>query len=164
MFNNIGEKIKVVAQFITWLGIIASVLICLVLASTGGDESIGLGCVFLIVGCIGSWLSSLLLYGFGQLIENSDIIASKYNSSRLSEADENAYKNDPDYKSTKKDERTFEQIVESSNLSNEQKKQINDLKEWLDGDLIDVTDCCKRIRQIASNQPEEIITKIISKL
>ena len=47
MFDNIVGKIKAVAQVVTWLVIIASLL------------------------------SSLALYGFGQLIENTDIIAGR---------------------------------------------------------------------------------------
>ena len=33
----------------------------------------------MVVGPIVAWFSSWLLYGFGQLVENSDIIAAEYN-------------------------------------------------------------------------------------
>ena len=36
------------------------------------------GWLVIIVGSLSSWVSSFTLYGFGQLIENTDIISSKY--------------------------------------------------------------------------------------
>ncbi len=164
MFKNIGSKIKNVAEFFTWIGIIVSIIVFLISISMGSDESIAIGFIILIIGCLGSWLSSLVLYGFGQLVENSDVMAGKRTSSRLSEVNENSYKNDPYYKASEPDERTFEQVVENANLSNEQKNRIKELRKLLDDDLIDLTDCCKRIRQIAQNQPEEFIIKLIAKL
>lgn len=171
MYENVGGKIKGVAKTFTVIGIIISVLLFIVLmipageaAEEGSEAALILPFVVLIIGCIISWLSSLVLYGFGQLVENSDIIAGKRNYSRLSEVNEDSYKNDPYYKASEPDERTFEQVLEDSNLSNEQKKRIKELREWLDDDLIDLTDCCKRIRKITSDQPEEIIVKIIAKL
>ena len=86
MFKNIGGKIKGVAQFVTWLGIMASVVIFLILK----NDNVLLGFVLLIVGCVGSWLSSLCLYGFGQLIENSDIIAESSKQRQLSESEDDS--------------------------------------------------------------------------
>lgn len=63
MFDNIGGKIKIVAQFITWLGIVASIIGFFILSMN--DDSVMLAFIVLIAGCIGSWLSSLTLYGFG---------------------------------------------------------------------------------------------------
>lgn len=166
MFKNIGSKIKNVAQFFTWVGIIISIVVFLMLISKGSDESIGMGFIILIIGCFGSWLSSLVLYGFGQLVENSDIIAQK--SSRphltLTEVNKDSYKKDPYYQVSDKDERTFEQVVDDSNLTYEQKNKIKELKDWLNDDIIDVTNFCQRLRQVASNQPTELINKLISKL
>ncbi len=75
MFNNIGGKIKGLATFICWLGIIGSVLGGIALVMILGDEmSIVVGIIVAIVGSLLSWIGSFLLYGFGQLIYNSDII------------------------------------------------------------------------------------------
>lgn len=83
MYNNVGRTIMTVARIITWLGIIVSfILFCLTLSDGDGVRN-RLAFVILIIGCIGSWLSSLILYGFGQLIENSDIIAKKYGNESL---------------------------------------------------------------------------------
>ena len=80
MFNyeNIGNKIKGLAQMTFVVEAIAAVIIGIALMAT--DEDLILyGLLVLIVGPIIAWVSSWLLYGFGQLVENSDIIAAEYN-------------------------------------------------------------------------------------
>lgn len=80
MFNyeNIGNKIKGLAQMVFVVEAIAAVITGIALMAT--DEDLILyGLLVLIVGPIIAWVSSWLLYGFGQLIENSDIIAEEYN-------------------------------------------------------------------------------------
>ncbi len=70
MFDNIGGKIKTLAQVICWLGIIASVI-------TGFSMwrySFGSGLLMMILGGLSSWVGSFLIYGLGQLIENSDTL------------------------------------------------------------------------------------------
>lgn len=75
MFRNIGAKIKGIAQFITWIGIIPTIVLFCILASSGEGRFVAIGFVILIIGVIISWLSSILLYAFGHLVENSDTIA-----------------------------------------------------------------------------------------
>ena len=80
MFNyeNIGDKIKGLAQMVFVVEAIAAVITGIALMAT--DEDLILyGLLVLIVGPIIAWVSSWLLYGFGQLVENSDIIAAEYN-------------------------------------------------------------------------------------
>ena len=69
MFNNIGEKIKSVAVVVTIIGIAVSFLYGGWLIFTG---SWLFGVCTIIIGSISSWLASLVLYGFGQLVSNSD--------------------------------------------------------------------------------------------
>ena len=80
MFNyeNIGDKIKGLAQMAFVVEAIAAVITGIALMAS--DEDLILyGLLVLIAGPIIAWVSSWLLYGFGQLIENSDIIAEEYN-------------------------------------------------------------------------------------
>ena len=67
MFNNIGGKIKGLAEVLCALGIIASVIIGL------GMKNASMILVFLIIagGSLISWISSFVLYGFGELIETA---------------------------------------------------------------------------------------------
>ena len=74
MFNNIGGKIKTLARVICWIGIIASVV--------GGigmmvmdEDMIIFGLLTIPVGALMSWIGSFMLYGFGELVENSAVLA-----------------------------------------------------------------------------------------
>ena len=82
MFNNIGAKIKVLAQVWAWIGIIVSVIVgfYLIIQGSGvhrggGGEVVGVGIGILIGGALWSWISSWGLYGFGELIEKTTEIA-----------------------------------------------------------------------------------------
>ena len=79
MFNNIGRKIKALAKVICWAGILSSVLIGFSAVSSINDEVAGFISLVSIIGfgSFGSWVGSLAFYGFGELIENSAIIAGK---------------------------------------------------------------------------------------
>ena len=86
MFDNIGSKIKTVAATIAWLGIIGSIIIGSVMIKEANDSYypsvMGAwgGWLVMIVGSLSSWVSSFTLYGFGQLIENTDIISAEFES------------------------------------------------------------------------------------
>lgn len=88
MWNNIGHKIKVLAKVICWIGIILSVLIGILAIGTGGalraygysyntGSNILTGILIIVLGALGSWLGSLTLYGFGELIERTVCIDAK---------------------------------------------------------------------------------------
>lgn len=80
MFDNIGGKIKGLAKTVCWIGIGISVFIGFVFVIIGAENSYGsddnvlapLGMFIMLGGSFLSWIGSFLLYGFGQLIENSD--------------------------------------------------------------------------------------------
>ncbi|MBO5453544.1 MAG: SHOCT domain-containing protein [Clostridia bacterium] len=79
MFSNIGGKIKTVAAIVAWVGIIASVVsgfICIAV----DDDLILVGLLIAVVGSLISWVSSFVLYGYGQLIQNTDkMVGNVYN-------------------------------------------------------------------------------------
>ena len=64
MFNNIGGKIKAVASICARVGIILSCLIGFIFLFF--DALIGI--LIAGIGSLCSWISSFLLYGFGELI------------------------------------------------------------------------------------------------
>lgn len=77
MFDNIGAKIKSVAKIIAWIGIIAGVIYGGVVMLDFGQINVitilaGLS-IMVVIG-VASWLSSLTMYGFGQLIEDTSEI------------------------------------------------------------------------------------------
>ena len=88
-FENIGKKIKSLAVFITWVGIIASFIggmIVAVMIAIGelGMDDVGvllriaialIVCILIFfAGWLFSWVSTFILYGFGQLVHNTDIL------------------------------------------------------------------------------------------
>ncbi len=75
MFDNTGEKIKVLAKVIFVLGIISAVISGIYLM-TGGGIAVLYGFMTVIGGALGSWIVSIFIYGFGQIITNTDSISS----------------------------------------------------------------------------------------
>ena len=73
MFDNIGGKIKTLAKVVCWVGIVACIFVGIKLISAG-DALALIGIITAIVGSFLCWINSFLLLGFGQLVENSDII------------------------------------------------------------------------------------------
>lgn len=71
MFTNIGGKIKKLTVFMMILNIISSIILGIYLIYLQGIT----GVLVLVFGPIFSWISSFILYGFGELIELTDEIA-----------------------------------------------------------------------------------------
>lgn len=78
MYTNIGGKIKGLAHSIAWIGIILSLIFGIVLMV----EVFLTGLLIMGLGVLVSWVSTLLLYGFGQLIENTDILVEEARKKR----------------------------------------------------------------------------------
>ncbi len=90
MYNNIGGKIKGLTKVIAVLGALAPIAIGLGLMFND-DDTFFLGLVIIVVGCLISWISSWLLYGFGDLIENTALIARNTQAMYMNEyANQNA--------------------------------------------------------------------------
>ncbi len=76
-YDNIGEKIKDWAKWVFAVEAIAAVIIGIVLISQDEDLLL-VGLLVMVLGPIVAWVSSWILYGYGQLIENSDLIAAEH--------------------------------------------------------------------------------------
>lgn len=70
MFENLGPKIKTIAKIWLWISIALSVIFCIFSFYYTGRTSICL--LTLLVGICISIFNSVILSGFGQLVENSD--------------------------------------------------------------------------------------------
>lgn len=85
MYSNIGRKIRKLAVFNAIIGILASVALGIFLVAEGMDSYYGIGdsltvtgIAVTVFGSLLSWVVTFLLYGFGRLVENSDIVAAQY--------------------------------------------------------------------------------------
>ena len=72
MFDDIGGKIKIIGQIFCWVGIACAVIAGALCIAYGQTVS---GLLIAMVGSLVAWISSIMIYGFGQLVQNSDIIA-----------------------------------------------------------------------------------------
>ncbi len=79
MFNNIGRKIKMLAEVLCWIGITVSVLAAVLLFVSGVTEdnphAVLFGLLLVVLGPLLSWIGSFLLYGFGELVTKTSRIA-----------------------------------------------------------------------------------------
>lgn len=66
VFDNSGSKLKSVAQALCWIGIILSSILGII---TMFQAQFFAGLIRMIAGILSSWIGSLALYGFGELIE-----------------------------------------------------------------------------------------------
>lgn len=114
MYDNIGGKIKGLAK---WVCIIGSIIMAIPGISfiMQGEDFILVGILLLVLGPVICWISSWMLYGFGELIEktsnieqivlskeclNSEYILEKfYKGGIITEEEYNRYKVDIDQKS-----------------------------------------------------------------
>lgn len=81
MFDNIGGKIKGLAAVCTGLGMAASVIGGIIMM-TISESMVLLGFLVIVIGCLGSWISSLCLYGFGEMIDKICKIEEKLQESQ----------------------------------------------------------------------------------
>ena len=71
IYKNVGAKIKGLANFVAWIGIICSVIAGIFVMCLDEDMILA-GFLIIALGAFISWLSNILLYGYGQMIDNSD--------------------------------------------------------------------------------------------
>ena len=75
MYENIGGKIKGLAQTLCIIEAAVAMIYGLVLMGQDDDLAV-LGFLVMVLGSLFAWISSWLLYGFGELIEKTSEIAS----------------------------------------------------------------------------------------
>lgn len=77
MFENIGGKLKVAAKVITVIGIaFFSLMFLLSLPAAFDAHGDGIALLFgalitWVVGCLASWVGSFVMYGIGEVIDNT---------------------------------------------------------------------------------------------
>ena len=74
MFENIGGKLKAAALGVFILEIIGTVAASIFAAIKSGGFDFVMFLIVLVVGIVVSYLSVVMLYAFGELVENSAII------------------------------------------------------------------------------------------
>lgn len=112
-FNNIGKKIKTMAKISFYLLSVLFLFYGILLIIKTDNDILGL--LWLILGPIISWISSFVLYGFGQLVDNSDKLIA------LKEVPNNDIQNNKKAKTTHLENTT----IGSNIKSNKEIEEIN---------------------------------------
>ncbi len=73
MFDDIGDKLKSLAVLLLLLSIAAALILFFMMM----QESLFMGIVCMVAAAGGGLVSAMLIYGFGELVENSAIIKDK---------------------------------------------------------------------------------------
>ena len=121
MFDNIGGKIKGLAKFNFGLGMSGSIIFGVMCLSAIMRDSANAGKAFIVgmVICLGgtllAWLSSLTLYGFGELIEKVCLIEKYLRLQRKKE------------KSKKQDTQLPKESVEPNEAKKSNSEYMNEL-------------------------------------
>lgn len=90
----VGHKIKMLAEILRVLGIIISVIIGLYFF----NSNLAFGIIYIVVGCVVTFISSLCLYGFGELIVETT--ANRDTNDRILEILESKYAKEQDHEPT----------------------------------------------------------------
>lgn len=70
MFSNIGGKIKATAKVSCWILIVLFSIMGIIQMAT---NAVLAGFITIVAGALSAWVGSFVLYGFGELVENSCI-------------------------------------------------------------------------------------------
>jgi len=73
VFKNVGNKIKILAQVMFYLMLAGAAIGGLALIASD-DDLIAIGLAIIAGGFIFAWLSSVFIYGFGELIDKTAAI------------------------------------------------------------------------------------------
>ena len=84
MYYNIGGKIKVLARIVCAIGIIAALLtaVGLWINNSSFHPTMAAGLTILLAGSVATYVTSLFIYGFGELIESTSKIRSMMEQDR----------------------------------------------------------------------------------
>jgi len=91
MFDNIGSKIKKLAIIIAICGFVISILYGIITIILAPPAFLS-GLFIIAIGCVSSWLGSFFTYGFGELVENSAIMAGKTTEEKNKKVEIKKYK------------------------------------------------------------------------
>ena len=85
MYNDIGKKIKTFAKVQFVIEAIAAIIVAIILWVDGPRASEVIGWIVFFVGPVFAWISSWVLYGFGELIDKTCDIKKILNGEKIEE-------------------------------------------------------------------------------
>lgn len=128
LFEKTGHKIKVISEVVFVLDVIACIIFTIILH----DEMYYAALIF-FCGPLVAWIINLIIYGFGEIIENSSIIAKSCNESPSSFPNARSNMNMPQNSRPVNNNQNFVQIpndIRLQNLENLHAKKLITEKEY----------------------------------
>lgn len=126
MFENIGRKIKGLTKIICWVGIIASVVAAIAMMSMGDDILLVIGIIMLVVGPIMSWVSSFIMYGFGELVDRTTSVEQILSGGQPMSS--GSYPTSSGSRPTSEGSRPLRPMVDPSKFEQDRKEQLEKLR------------------------------------
>ena len=106
MYDNIGGQIKGLAKAVFIVEAIAAVITGIALMASD-EDMIPIGLLVMVVGPLVAWVSSWLLYGFGELIDKVCEIATNTKTSRNASTSSNNQEHQEHIENSEKIAATF---------------------------------------------------------
>ncbi len=82
MYKNVGKQIKDLASIAALIEAIASVVTGVILACIDIDDFWWIGLIIIVGGLLVAWLSNLILYAYGELVDKTSLIESYLHTSK----------------------------------------------------------------------------------
>ena len=82
MYKNVGKQIKDLASIVALIEAVASVITGIIVACIDFEDMWWIGAIIIAGGLLFSWLSNLILYAFGELVDKTSLIESYLNTNK----------------------------------------------------------------------------------
>ena len=83
MYNNVGKQIKNLASIIAIVEAVASVITGIIVACIDFEYMWWIGLIIIVGGLLVAWLSNLILYAYGELVDKTSLIESYLNTNKV---------------------------------------------------------------------------------
>lgn len=74
MYKNVGGKIKGQSKTVAIIEAFLTLIMASSFMFTDDEKMVGVGVLVIVIGCLAAWVSSWLLYGFGEIVEKVCLI------------------------------------------------------------------------------------------
>lgn len=82
MYNDVGKQIKNLASIIAIIEAISSAITGIIVAFIDFDDMWWIGLIIIVGGLFVAWISNLILYAYGELVDKTSTIESYLNTNK----------------------------------------------------------------------------------
>lgn len=137
MFNNIGGKIKNIAKYVCYVEIACCIIAGIAMMLM--ENFLG-GIAIALLGSAAAWLASVTMYGFGQLIENTDKLVAQSGGNAKVSVNAPKKKTQSPEKMTKPVREKVEKAIQNAEENFDKMSRNQELKKLYEQGLISEED------------------------